>query len=121
MSSASLGADAERRVRRVLEDLDYLVVRAAASKGCADLLAIRPGGGVLLIQVKRGAGRMRPREWNELLEVARRYGALPVLAEFVPRQGIAWWWLTGPKAVGGRGRQPYLPYSPKTGGSLAGG
>lgn len=111
MSSASVGAAAEREARRALEALGYFVVRSAASGGPADLVAIMAGR-VLFVQVKRGAGRCRPPEWNELYRVAQRFGAVPVLAERVPRLPMMWFRLTGLKVVGGRAAQPYEPFDP---------
>ena len=110
-----MGAAAEREARKILEGWGYYVVRASASKGAADLLAIRPGGLVLFVQVKRGKGRLRPPAWNELLSLARRYGAVPILAERVVRQPMAWYRLDGPKAEGGRARQPMTGYDPEAG------
>lgn len=120
MSTASVGAAAEREARDVLLGLGYFVVKAGGSKGPADLVAIRPGGLILFVQVKRGAGRLRPPEWNALLALARRYGAVPVLAERVLRCPFAWWRLDGPKVEGGRPgpRQPMTEYDP-AGGAAA--
>jgi Holliday junction resolvase len=112
MSSASRGAAAEREARDVLREAGYFVVKVAASKGPADLVAIRPGGVVLFVQVKCGAGRLRPPEWNELLSAARRYGAVPVLAERETRKPLRWYKLAGPKAEGGRGAQPLDAFDP---------
>jgi Holliday junction resolvase len=113
VSAAALGAAAEREARHRLEALGYFVVRGAGSKGNADLVAIAPGGRpVLLVQVKRGEGRLRPPEWNELYRLAREYGAVPILAERVPRLPMRWFRLEGLKVVGGRGRQPLSTYDP---------
>jgi hypothetical protein len=64
---------------------------------------------ILAVQVKCGLGRLRPPEWNALVDLAGRYGMIPVLAERADRQPMRWWELTGPKVLGGRGPQPYRP------------
>lgn len=55
MNTSAKGARAERRGRRVLEAEGYTVVRAGASLGVFDLVAIRRDG-LLLVQVKRNRG-----------------------------------------------------------------
>lgn len=52
MSNSRRGADAERALRKKLEDEGYLVIRSAASKTPYDLIAIGHEE-VRLIQVKR--------------------------------------------------------------------
>jgi Holliday junction resolvase len=111
MSAADKGARREREARDYLRSCGYYVVKAGGSKGAADLVAVRPGV-VLFVQVKCGRGRLRPPEWNALLELARRYGALPILAEREDRQPFAWWLLNGAKPEGGRGPQPYSRVDP---------
>jgi Holliday junction resolvase-like predicted endonuclease len=85
-----VGADAERRLKQQLEAEGYLVVRAAASKGPVDLVAI-DGRRVMLIQVKRGrpAG---PAERQGLQELAARVpNAVQVwLYERKARRGAEW-------------------------------
>lgn len=114
MSAASVGAAAEREARDVLLALGYFVVKAGGSKGPADLVAIRPGGLILFVQVKRGAGRLRPPEWNALLSLARLYGAVPVLAEREVRKPMAWYRLERHKTLGGRPgpHQPCVLFDP---------
>jgi Holliday junction resolvase len=68
----------EYRVKRYLEAEGYFVVRAAGSKGCADLVAIRKGYAPELVQCK--LGRFTHRELRKLVKAATACGALPVVA-----------------------------------------
>jgi hypothetical protein len=112
MSASSLGTAAEHAVKKELERLRYWVIRGSNSLGPADLIALRPGGGVLVVQVKRGTDGMRPPEWNRLLSRAQFYGAVPVLAEWIPYKPTRWWHLDGPKVEGGSARQPRSGFDP---------
>jgi Holliday junction resolvase len=51
------GADAERRLRRVLQAAGWLVLRSAGSHSPCDLAAWDEHGALWLIQVKQGPGR----------------------------------------------------------------
>lgn len=108
------GADFERLCGHTLRAAGWNVIRAAGSKGAADLWAARSEGIVsrlLVIQVKSGRQQMGPAEWNELYLLAEATGATPILAD--KTAGIKapqWWRLTGPKS-GRRGeRQPRTPF-----------
>jgi Holliday junction resolvase len=111
MSKADKGARTEREARDILLGHGYYVVKSGGSRGAVDLVAIRPHL-VLFVQVKCGPGRLRPTEWNQLLSIARLYGAVPVLAERVDRKPMAWYRLEGAKVEGGRGRQPLGQFDP---------
>jgi Holliday junction resolvase len=118
---SNAGTSREYVVRDHLAGLGYFVMRAPGSKvrlpdpderAPVDLLALPPGGGqVLMVQVKRGAGRLRPAPWNQLLSLAGLYGAVPILAEAVPRRPIVYWRLTGWKVEGRTGGSPKQPYA----------
>lgn len=105
------GRALEHRVRDLLVDLGFLVIRSAGSKSVADLVALpRLGrtpewvpGGPWLVQCKRG-GVLGPAEWNQLLSEALSVSAAPVMARYTPRRPIELFRLDGPKM--GRGRQP---------------
>jgi Holliday junction resolvase len=71
------GADKERRLKKKLEKEGYWVVRAAGSKGVADLVAIKDGR-PYLIQVKHE--RIARKEAQQLKAIADACGAVPVLA-----------------------------------------
>lgn len=70
----------ERRVRAVLEREGYVVIRAAGSKGPADLVALRRGHPPVLVQCKRG-GRIGKDERRALSETTERAGGVAVLAK----------------------------------------
>jgi Holliday junction resolvase len=103
-SNYARGRDLENRVRTHLRDEGYEVLRTAGSKSKVDLVAIKPGQ-VLFVQCKR-SGALPPAEWNGLWDLAQMVGAVPVLAEQLPR-GRRYWRLTGRKDQPGK-RQPYV-------------
>jgi Holliday junction resolvase len=105
------GRELEYRVRDLFVEAGFLVIRAAGSKGLADLVAL-PRHGVapewalgrpVLIQCKR-SGVLGPAEWNDLVTAAYSASAVPVMARYTPRRPIELFLLTGLKM--GRGRQP---------------
>lgn len=102
-SNYARGRDLEHRVRAHLREEGYEVLRTAGSKSKVDLVAIKPGQ-ILLVQCKR-SGALPPAEWNALWDLAAMVGAVPVLAEQLPR-GRKYWRLTGRKDQPGL-RQPY--------------
>lgn len=69
------------------------VMRAAQSKGIADLVALWPVSAWMvahtikpwLVQCKMGSARMKPAEVELLIETARACGAVAVLAEPGPK------------------------------------
>lgn len=69
------------------------VMRAAQSKGLADLAVFWPRGAWMvahqispwLVQCKTGSARMKPLEIEALKETANACGAVPVLAEPGPK------------------------------------
>lgn len=84
MNAASRrGIQRERQVRDHLRLEGWLVVRAAGSIGCADLIAIRSGQRPRLIEVKSTAGgpyeKFGPKERAELLDAAAEADAVPLL------------------------------------------
>lgn len=83
------GARAENRVADVLRERGYDVIRSAASKGSADLVAIHDGE-LVLVQVKLTDKTLpSPLERTQLIRVARRAGAVPVIAYLSTRPGRA--------------------------------
>ena len=77
MTHYAKGCSFEYKARNKLQAAGYLVVRSAGSKGPADLVALRQGE-VLLVQAKKN-GRLSKREEAELVVIANKYGACPVL------------------------------------------
>jgi hypothetical protein len=101
-----LGRALEYRVRRLLEDAGFVVLRSLGSKSPVDLVAIRRGV-LLLVQCKR-SGTLAPAEWNTLYALADSVAAVPLLALMPTARGTVFYRLTGPKD--GPGRQPMLPW-----------
>lgn len=79
MNTAAKGARVENRVRDVLGEHGYDVIRSAASKGGADLVAFTDLH-LVFVQVKATQGTISPAERRELLRLARRARALAVVA-----------------------------------------
>ena len=90
MSDYAAGRRVEYAVRDDLEANGYAVVRAASSKGPADLVAFKAGQ-VLLVNVKR-ARVPAPAERLALLKVAAMLPgvAVPILARKPPRQALTY-------------------------------
>ena len=112
MSNASRGAAFERRVQDHLEELGWVVVRAAGSLGALDLVAVAPAD-VLFVQVRLN-GRMDPVEWDGLYLLARRAGGTALLVDRPARGRIRFRHLLGLKGIGRRGGNPpceeWTPY-----------
>jgi Holliday junction resolvase len=68
MNTARKGATAERKARHLLEASGFVVVRSAASKGVADLVAWNTLG-FLLVSVKSGTARPSALEREALAAV----------------------------------------------------
>lgn len=117
MSNYSAGRQFEYKVRDELIMAGYWCIRAAGSKGAADLVAIKaiqtstqfseksllpyPVGQhqVLLVQVKKMGAAFPGREWNALLDLAVQLCAIPVLAKKEARGApIEFWRIAGPAA-----------------------
>jgi len=83
------GRSFEYKVRNYLLDRGYWVIRAAGSKGCADLVALAPAHythRILMISCKT-AGIFPSEEKLDLYKEAKRVDALPLLAEPQPLKG----------------------------------
>lgn len=85
MSRYAAGYRFERRITAHLEACGYVVVESRGSHGAADLIAGKPGR-LLAVQAKGGATTMSHAEWNALVTLAARMGALPVIADRVKRK-----------------------------------
>lgn len=83
------GHDRERAVKALLEQDDWVVIRAPGSLGIFDLAAMKAGETNRLIEVKSTAGgpyeRFGPADRAALLEAAERAGAVAELAYWPPR------------------------------------
>jgi Holliday junction resolvase len=75
------GNDYERRVMHALQTDGYVVWQSRGSKSPVDLICLKRGQ-VLLVQVKGGrVTSISHDQWNALLAVAQRIGALAVIAD----------------------------------------
>ncbi len=90
----SRGHNRERRVRDWLTDRDWIVVRAAGSLGCVDLVALKAGETPRMIEVKSTAGgpyeRFGPADRAELSLNAEWAGAEAWLVWWPPRGQLRW-------------------------------
>lgn len=118
MNQGGRGTRAENAVADELGRHGYDVIRSAASKGAADLIAVHDGE-LLFVQVKlvspgrRDYTQLAPAERRELLRLARRTGplAVPVIAQrhlgYGSRSPVTHWFeLTG---TGPHDRRPWIP------------
>jgi hypothetical protein len=116
-SSAAIGRAFEHRVRDALVAQGWWCIRAAGSKGEADLVALQRQWttprwpDALLVSVKRG-GVVPVDEWCALWDLAEATGALPIVAFMARGGGIEWRRIVGLKD-GKRGkRQPWTDWAP---------
>jgi len=81
MTAYARGAAFERRVRRLLEEDGWFVVRSAGSRGAVDLIALRERGNVLRVQLIscKLNGYVPPAEREQLLELKRQLPHAEVL------------------------------------------
>jgi Holliday junction resolvase len=100
------GRQNEYLVRDHLISLGYETVRAAGSKGKADIVALRPGE-VLLVQVKASNPQISPAERTALVSMAVAAGAQPIVAHKPFRQPIVYRTLTG---TGPKDWKPWYPH-----------
>lgn len=106
MSQYSDGRRREYKVRDLLAEAGYDIVRSAGSKGAIDLVAIKTGQ-ILFVQVKTTTPP-GPTSWNKLYDLAVCVGAVPVLATCGLRQPIKLEVLTARKEKAGR--SPLAPF-----------
>lgn len=114
MSTARSGREREYKVRDDLEARGYpFIMRAAASKGAADLLHGHPIVGAVLVQVGTGNKRLGPADRDRFLEAAALCCALPVLATVVAQPGrpteITYWLVNRDQPSTWQRWEPQLP------------
>lgn len=94
MSSATSGRAREHRTRARMETHGWQqVVRAAGSKGSADLIMRHPIHGGAFIQVGTHNKRLGPAARTRLLDDAEAFHALPLLASW-SHTGLRLWHVT---------------------------
>lgn len=95
MSTASQGRAREHKVRDDMAAAGWVFgMRAAASKGAADLLMAHPRHGAALVQVGSRSKTLGPADRDRLCNLAELCSALPLLAIVVPRQPVTYWLVT---------------------------
>ena len=95
----------EYLIRDALEADGYSCIRAAGSKGKADLVCLKLGE-VLLVQVKRTNPQLSPTDRADLLELARITGGRAIVAHKPSRKPVIYRELTGP---GPKDHKPFYP------------
>jgi Holliday junction resolvase len=85
MSAYTRGYLFEQKISGQLTQDGYWCIEARGSHGIADVVALKPGQ-VLLIQAKID-GIISIADWNRLLDLATRLGAVPLLA-WRPKRGV---------------------------------
>jgi len=81
MSNYHKGYKFEKEVIQFYKDQGYFCLRSAGSHTPVDVLAIDDlSNHVFFIQCKYGNTRMTGKEIQSLLDLAKRYGATPILA-----------------------------------------
>lgn len=99
-----LGRQVEYAVRDKFKKFNYIVMRAPASKGPIDLMAIKKGM-VVFIQCKRNMV-MSVSEWNEFYKLSKTVDAIPLVAGR-PAGKLEFWLMTGLKLTdGSKKKQP---------------
>ena len=104
VTNYTTGRSLEYKVRDNLEADGYACIRAAGSKGQADIIALKPGE-VLLVQVKARNPQLTPADRKTLLELARITGAVPIVAWKPTRKPIEYRELLG---VGPKDWRPWF-------------
>lgn len=92
MSTATDGRRREYKVRDHLEGQGWVrIMRAAGSKGAADLLLAHPVHGAALVQVGSESKTLGPADRERLCYAAELCSALPLLAVVINRQPVQFW------------------------------
>jgi Holliday junction resolvase len=90
----SRGIQRERQLRHSLEADDWIVIRAAGSLGCADLVALKDGRTPMMIECKATArgpyAGFPPAKRKDLRQVAEWAGADAWLVWWPPRGKATW-------------------------------
>jgi hypothetical protein len=101
MSTASDGARRERRVRdEMIADGWSFIMRAAASKGPADLAMAHPEHGLALVQVGSKSKTLGPADRERLCDAADICCGIPLLAIIRPREKTQMWVVDRGKPAG---------------------
>lgn len=95
MSTATSGRAREHRVSKRMQEAGWLqIMRAAGSKGPADLAMLHPFIGLAWVQVGTANKRLSPFDRDRLCAIAEQTGALPLLASCAPGVPPTFWVVT---------------------------
>lgn len=96
MSTATNGRAREHRVSKLMQDHGWLqIMRAAASKGPADLAMLHPFYGLAWVQVGTAKSKtLSPDERARLCSVAEQTNAMALLATSGPGVPTTFWQVT---------------------------
>lgn len=108
MSGYATGRRAEYDVIHDLQENGYETIRAASSKGVADVVAFKPGE-ALFVSVKRTNPTISPAERTNLLRVAGYVNGVPLVATRPLYKPLQYRRLTGP------GPKDHTPWTPNHG------
>lgn len=90
MSESTKGRYREYQVSRDMQTHGWQQgMRAAGSKGAADLFMVHPTYGIALVQVGKVGKSLGPADRLRFLDLAGMAGALPILATVIPDPGRA--------------------------------
>lgn len=90
-NQARNGAARERHVRDDLTSRGWIYpIRSAGSKGPVDLLLGSYEYGPIALQIGTAGKTLGPADRARLVAAAEAYGAIPVLAQVIPRLGIVY-------------------------------
>ena len=110
VSTASIGRSREHAVAVELARHGWLkLMRAAASKGSADLLMAHSEYGAMWLQVGSRTKRLGPADRDRFLADAELISALPILAVVIPRQPIRYWHVNAGQPRGWAAWTPEAP------------
>lgn len=114
-SPYALGRAFEGQIRGRLQRRGYFVMRAHASKGKIDLLAVGPacvvaGISGLFIQCKR-RGAISSAEWNEVYGIAVAHGGWPVVTMRLSERTVGFFRLDAERVPRRQGR-PWTMFDP---------
>jgi hypothetical protein len=89
MSTATQGRSREHRVSLLMQTHGWRqIMRAAASKGPADLLMAHPVHGAALVQVGTASKNLSPADRVRLCDAADLCGALPIVVNVIEQRGL---------------------------------